>query len=84
MPRGEAPLPGAVGPNSLTWISVALGGVRGSDSFYWVILDQIATALTYVADEDMLAGLSWNASPPQVLDGIAVRTAVGTASTNTS
>jgi hypothetical protein len=36
--------------------------------------------LTYVADEDMLAGLSWNASPPQVLDGVAVRTAVGTAS----
>ena len=40
-----------------------------------MFLDGVATSLTYVADEPMLTGLTFNAAPPENLDGVTVRTA---------
>jgi hypothetical protein len=61
------------------WLKMDAGGERASESSYWVFIDEIVTALTYVTDGDVLAGLAYNAAPAETLDGVAVRTALGTA-----
>ena len=62
-----------------TWLKMAAGGERSSDSSYWVIIDEIVTGLTYATNETVLAGLAYNAAPAETLDGVSVRTAVGNA-----
>lgn len=65
-------------PSGKAWADVPVGGDRGTFSYYWVTLDQITDALTYVADDSALAGLAFNAAPPGNVDGVSVRTAVVT------
>lgn len=58
------------------WLKMAAGGERASNSYYWVVIDEIVTGLTYVNDETVLAGLAYNAAPAETLDGVSVRTAL--------
>jgi hypothetical protein len=62
-------------PAGTTWLKMAAGGERASNSSYWVVIDEIVTGLTYVADESMLTGLAFNAAPAETIDGVSVRTA---------
>ena len=63
-------------PAGTTWLKMAVGGERDSDSYYWLVIDEILTALTYVTDESLLAGLVYNSAPAENLNGVSVRTAV--------
>lgn len=66
-------------PAGTTWLTMAAGGARASDSLYWGVIDEIVTGLSYATDETVLAGLAYNAAPPENIDGVAVRTAVANA-----
>jgi hypothetical protein len=66
-------------PAGTTWLKMAAGGARASDSSYWGNIDEIVTGLSYAADGTVLAGLASNAAPPENMDGVAVRTAVANA-----
>jgi hypothetical protein len=59
-----------------TWLKMATGGARGSNSLYWGVIDEIVTGLSYATDENVLTGLAYNAAPPENIDGVAARTAV--------
>jgi hypothetical protein len=63
-------------PAGTTWLKMAAGGERASDSSYWVVIDQIVTGLTYVTDEGLLTGLAYNAAPAETIDSVSVRTAL--------
>jgi hypothetical protein len=65
-----------------TWLKMAAGGERASNSSYWVYIDEIVTGLSYVADETMLAGLAYNDAPAEVVDGVSTRTATITATSS--
>jgi hypothetical protein len=63
-------------PAGTTWLRMAAGGERASDSSNWVVIDQIVTGLTHVTDERLLAGLAYNAAPAETVDGVTIRIAV--------
>jgi hypothetical protein len=63
-------------PAGTTWLKMAAGGERASDSSYWVNIDQIVTGLTYITDENLLTGLAYNAAPAGAVDNVSVRTAL--------
>jgi hypothetical protein len=66
-----------------TWLKMAAGGERASNSSYWVYIDEIVTGLSYAADETVLAGLAYNAAPVEVVDGVPTRTATATPTSST-